>query len=125
MNTTLDLFEAATMSLTRATPIKDRLADAYRNYLVYVHEEDLPADVCEEFRALVDTLTRVCPELRGDDALSATVRKMSNNDAAIAASAVVRMFCAVSRASVGAPHEERRSSSVNVSNIVPLHAAKA
>jgi len=125
MNTTLDLFEAATVSLTRAAPIKDRIADAYRNYLVYVHEEDLPADVCEEFRALTDTLTRVCPELRGDDALHATVRKMSNNDAAAAASAVVRMFGAVSRASVGITQEASVSEPENVTNVVPLHLARA
>jgi hypothetical protein len=99
MNTTLDLFEAATVSLTRPTSIKERLADAYLNYLAYVHEDDLPADVCEEFRALTDTLTCVSPQLRGDDALRATVRKMSSDDAAAAASAVVRMFGAVSRAS--------------------------
>jgi len=125
MNTTLDLFEAATVSLTRAAPIKDRIADAYRNYLVYVHEEDLPADVCEEFRALTDTLTRVCPELRDDDALRATVRKMSNNDAAVAASAVVRMFGAVSRASAGIPQEAAGSEQENVTNVVPLHLARA
>jgi hypothetical protein len=125
MNTTLDLFEAATVSLTRAAPIKDRIADAYRNYLVYVHEENLPADVCEEFRALTDTLTRVCPELRGDDALHATVRKMSNNDAEVAASAVVRMFGAVSRASAGITQETAASEPENVTNVVPLHLARA
>jgi hypothetical protein len=122
MNTTLDLFEAATVSLTRPVPIKDRLADAYKNYLVYVHEEDLPADVCEEFRALTDTLTHVSPELRGDDALRATVRKMSSNDAANAASAVVRMFGAMSRASTG-PHQIAATSK-SVTNVVPLHAAQ-
>jgi len=125
MNTTLDLFEAATVSLTRSTPIKDRLADAYRNYLAYVPEEDLPADVCEEFRALIDTLTRTSPELRGDDALRATVRKMSTNDAAAAAAAVVRMFGAVSRASTSATHDAAASGAKNVTNVVPLHAAKA
>jgi hypothetical protein len=123
MNTTLDLFEAATVSLTQCAPIKDRITDAYRNYLVYVHEEDLPADVCEEFRALTDTLTRVCPELRGDDPLRATVRKMSNNDAAIAASAVVRMFGAVSRAMAGVSHEPVSPTQMNTTNVVPLHAA--
>ncbi|MEA3181863.1 MAG: hypothetical protein QOI59_5386 [Gammaproteobacteria bacterium] len=122
MNTTLDLFEAATVSLTRAAPIKDRIADAYLNYLVYIHEEDLPADVCEEFRALTDTLTRVRPELRGDDRLRATVRKMSNNDAEIAASAVVRMFGSVSRAVAGVPHEAATSNAINTTNVVPLHA---
>src|SRR5438067_1047714 len=105
MNSTLDLFEAATVSLTRPTSIKDRLADAYRNYLAYVDEEDLPADVCEEFRALTDTLTRTLPQIRGDDALRATVRKMSTNDAVAAAAAVVRMFGAVSRASAGATQD--------------------
>jgi|SRR5882757_116298 len=120
MNTTLDLFEAATVWLTRAAPIKDRIADAYRKYLVYIHEDDLPVDVCEEFRALTHTLTRVDPELRGDDSLRATVRKMSNSDAENAASAVVRMFGAVSRAR-GVAHET--TSSGSKSNVVPLHAA--
>jgi hypothetical protein len=123
MNTTLDLFEAATVSLTRAAPIKDRIADAYRNYLVYIHEEDLPTDVCEEFRALTDTLTRVGTELRGDDPLRATIRKMSNSDAEVAASAVVRMFGAVSRARLAAAHETVSSNSINATNVVPLHAA--
>jgi hypothetical protein len=123
MNTTLDLFEAATVSLTRAAPIKDRIADAYRNYLVHIHEGDLPIDVWEEFRALTDTLTRVEPELRGDERLRATIRKMSNNDAEIAASAVVRMFGAVSRAMAAAPREREATSQINPTNVVPLHAA--
>jgi hypothetical protein len=125
MNSTLDLFEAATVSLTRPAPIKDRLADAYRNYLAYVDEEDLPADVCEEFRALTDTLTRTAPEIRGDDALRATVRKMSSNDAAAAASAVVRMFGAVSRASMSATHDAAGSAANSVTKVVALHMAKA
>jgi hypothetical protein len=121
MNTTLDLFEAATVSLTRPTSIKDRLTDAYRNYLVHVDQGDLPTDVCEEFRALTDTLTCIPPELRGEDALRATVRKMSTNDAAAAASAVVRMFSAVARASTSSPHTD----DAIASNVVPLHAVKA
>jgi hypothetical protein len=127
MNTTLDLFEAATVSLTRPAPIKDRLVGAYRNYLAHIDEEDLPADVCEEFRALTDTLTRTSPQVRGDDALHATVRKMSNDDAAAAASAVVRMFGAVSRASMSSTQDASGSTAKNaVSNIVPLYmAAKA
>lgn len=126
MNSILDLFEAATVSLTRPAPIKDRLADAYRNYLAYVDEDELPVDVCEEFRALTATLTRVTPQLRGDDALRATVRKMSSNDAAEAASAVARMFGAVSRASMGASQaEEPTCQAKSVANVVPLHLAQA
>lgn len=125
MNTTLDLFEAATVSLTRSASIKDRLADAYRNYLAYVDEEELPLDVCEEFRALTDTLTRTSPEVRGDDALHATIRKMSSNDAAAAAAAVVRMFGAVSRASMTTTHDAGSSAAHSVNNVVSLHVAQA
>ena len=125
MNTTLDLFEAATVSLTRPVSIKDRLADAYGNYLAYVNEEDLPVDVCEEFRALTDTLTRNSPELRGDDALRATIRKMSASDAAAAATAVVRMFGAVSRASTNATQDEGSSAGKGATKVVALHMAKA
>ncbi len=121
MNTTLDLFEAATLSLTRPSPIKDRIADAYRNYLAYVDEGDLPNDVCEEFRALTDTLTRIPPELRGDDAVRATIRKMSNDDAVEVASAVVRLFGAVSRASGHSAHADEAASTTT--NVIPLHAA--
>ncbi len=123
MNTTLDLFEAATVSLTRPSPIKDRIADAYRNYLAHVDESHLPVDVCEEFRALTDTLTRVSPQLRGDDAVRATIRKMSNDDAVEVASAVVRLFGAVSRASVHFAHIEEAASTKSAANVVPLHLA--
>lgn len=123
MNTTLGLFEAATLSLTRATPIKDRLTDAYRNHLVFVDEHDLPADVCEEFRALTHTLTSQPPMLRGEDALRATIRKMSSNEATKAASAVVRMFSAVSRAAVYAAQDAPEAT--DETNVVPLYVAKA
>lgn len=125
MNTTLDLFEAATVSLTRPTPIKDRLTDAYRNHLAFVNEHDLPSDVCEEFRALIFTMTREPPMLRGEDALRATVRKMSNNDAAELASAVVRMFSAVSRASAEAARQTPEPHDADVNKVVPIYVAKA
>ena len=122
MNTTLDLFEAATVSLTRPASIKDRIADAYRNYLAFVDEADLPPDACEEFRALIDTLTRVNPELRGDDAVRATVRKMSNEQAVEATSAVVRLYGALSRASAHTPLVQVDDAK-SVTNVVPLHMA--
>jgi len=123
MNTTLDLFEAATLSLTRPTPIKDRLTDAYRNHLIFVDEHQLPTDLCEEFRALTHTLTREPPMLRGEDALRATIRKMSSNEAAEAASAVVRIFSAVSRATAYA--SQNTPEPTDETNVVPLYVAKA
>jgi hypothetical protein len=48
---------------------------------------------------------------------------MSNNDAEIAASAVVRMFGAVSRSMASVPREREAPTQLNVTNVVPLHAA--
>lgn len=122
MSTTLDQFQAATLSLTRPGSIKDRLIEAYRNHLAHVDEEDLPAELREEFRSFSDTLTREPPSLRGEDAVRATVRKMSSDEAAEIASAVVRMFGVVARGPAGSP---RSKSSKNASNIVPLYMAEA
>src|SRR6185437_1003180 len=40
--TAWERFQSATLSLARSGPIKDRLADAYRNHLAEVREEELP-----------------------------------------------------------------------------------
>jgi hypothetical protein len=110
-------FQAATLSLARSGTIKDRLADAYRNHLVDVTEEDLPRELREEFRLVIEQLTRERPLLRGEDAIRATIRKMSNDEADCLAGAVVRMFAAIPRSTPAL-----RSSSAQV---VPLYLAEA
>ena len=94
MNTTWEQLESAAVSLARSGAIKDRLAEAYRNHLALVNPEELPAALREEFRACHDTLTRERP-LRGEDAVRATVRKMSNQEADDVAARVVRLFAAL------------------------------
>ena len=97
MSTTLDKFRGATLSLARSGPIKDRLTDAYRNYLALVEESELPLELVEEFRAVNYALNREQPLLRGEDAFRATVRKMSSKEADEVASSVVRLFGEMSR----------------------------
>ena len=93
------------MSLARSGPIKDRLAEAYRNHLACVRVEDLPEMVRGEFRACRDALTREHP-LRGEDAVRATVRKMSSSEADELACSVVRLFAAIVReCALDAAHE--------------------
>ena len=111
-----------TASVTDAQAEAESLRDVvavqqglFRQYGLNVVVKDYDS-LSDEFRALTGTLTRVSPELRGDDALRATVRKMSTDDAAAAASAVVRIFGAVARASTN-------SSSKSVTNVVPLQLA--
>jgi|ERR1700732_1866989 hypothetical protein len=94
MNTTWEQLEGAALSLVRCAPIKDRLIDAYRNHLALVDAEELPGALREQFRACHDALTRE-PPLRGEDAVRATVRKMSNNEADQVACSVLRLFASL------------------------------
>ena len=96
MSTAWEQLEGAALSLARSGPIKERLADAYRNHLALVNANELPAALRAEFRACHDALTRERP-LRGEDAVRATVRKMSSHEADEVACCVVRLFAAVAR----------------------------
>jgi hypothetical protein len=119
MNTAWEKFQSATLSLARSGAIKDRLTDAYRNYLARVAEEELPKELREDFRALGSSLTRERPVLRGEDAFRATIRKMSNEEADRLASAIVMLFASIPR---GFTPSLRSSSSAQV---VPLYLAEA
>lgn len=98
MNTTWTQLEAAALSLARSGSIKDRLIDAYRNHLALVSAEELPEALRAEFRACHAALTHERP-LRGEDAVRATVRKMSSQEADDVAGSVVRLFAAAIRES--------------------------
>ena len=98
MSTTWEHLEGAVLTLARSGAIKERLADAFRNHLAPMNADDLPDGLRAEFRACHDALTRERP-LRGEDAVRATVRKMSNEEADEAACGVVRMFGALAQAS--------------------------
>lgn len=91
MSTTWEQFEAAAVALARSGNIKDRLADAYRNHLALVNLDELPDALRAPLRACHEALTRE-PPLRGEDAVRATVRKMSNVEAEEIAASVVRLF---------------------------------
>jgi hypothetical protein len=96
MSIAWEQLEGAALSLARSGPIKDRLAEAFRNHLALVRIEDLPEALREEFRACREALTRERP-LRGEDAVRATVRKMSSSEADEVACSVVRLFAAFVR----------------------------
>jgi hypothetical protein len=118
MNSAWDHFEGAVQLLVRSGPIKDRLAAAYRDHLSDITEDDVPREVREEFRAIGSMLTRVRP-LPGEDAVRATLRKMSPQEADGVALAVVRVFAALPRTS--APPLRHAPSA----QVVPLYLADA
>ena len=86
-----ECFHSATLELVRSTPIKQRLVAAYRRYLAALAEEDLPGDVRESFSQMTRCLRGVQP-LPGEDAVSASVRKMSNQQADECAASIVEIF---------------------------------
>jgi hypothetical protein len=112
--TTWEIFQGATLSLTRSGTLKDRLNDAYHNHLAAIDEKDLPKELREDFRSFNHRLTREPPLLRGEDPVRATIRKMSNGEAEDAATSVVRMFSALQR------NSGRAAGSATV---VPLYSA--
>lgn len=118
MNTAWDKFQGATLSLARSGSIKDRLADAYRNYLSDISEDELPREIREEFRAVSLSFTREPPMLRGEDAASATIRKLSNDEADHLACSVVRLFSVIPRGGPAVRHSA-------TAQVVPLYVAEA
>ena len=81
----------ATLELVRSTPIKQRLVCAYRRHLASLSEDRLPCEVRDLFAQVVASLSGVQP-LRGEDAVAASVRKMSNQEADECAALIVEIF---------------------------------
>jgi hypothetical protein len=96
MSRLYDRLESATLLLTRSGAIKERLNGAWRQYLANLEPDDMPRDLRLQFLELASAMQRERP-LRGEDAVRATIRKMSNEDAEAHASHIVRMFCRMTR----------------------------
>ena len=109
-----ECFHFATLELVRSTPIKQRLVCAYRRYLASLPEDQLPGEVRESFGQVLRWLRGVQP-LRGEDAVAASVRKMSNQEADECAALIVEIFGAMCR--------DRVSSNRN-NTVVQLHAVE-
>jgi hypothetical protein len=92
-----ECLQLATLEMVRSTPIKQRLVSAYRRYLASLPEDQLPSDVRESFEQLMRSLRGVKP-LRGEDTVTATVRKMSIQEADECAALIVEMFGQMYRA---------------------------
>src|SRR5690349_10072412 len=81
MDNVLDLLQQATITLSQGGSIKDRLADAYATHLIQVDVEELPESLRDEFECLCQAMRRERP-LPRESAIRASVRKMSNEEAA-------------------------------------------
>jgi len=86
-----ECFHFATLELVRSTPIKQRLVCAYRRYLVSLPADEVPIEARESYDHVMRSLCGVQP-LRGEDAVAASVRKMSNQEADECAAQIVEIF---------------------------------
>ena len=96
MLSTWEKFHSATVELAGAGPIKRRLVGAYVNHLASLTEDQLPKEIREDFTTLCREMRAVRP-MPGEDAVRATVRKMSADDANRHAVQIVNMLGIVSR----------------------------
>ncbi len=92
-----ECFHSATLELVRSTPIKQRLICAYRKHLANLTAEQVPTEVLAQFEQITRSLHGVKP-LPGEDAVAATVRKMSSQQADDCAELIVRVFESLCRA---------------------------
>jgi len=84
-------FFYAAQALSLAGPIKNRLINAYASHLAMLKIDELPREVRDAFAELESSLSTVRP-LRGETAIQATVRKMSDNEAAAHAKCIVDLL---------------------------------
>jgi hypothetical protein len=100
-----DCFHFATLELVRSTPIKQRLVCAYRRHLAALRPDQVPEEVRVPYTQVTRALSGV-PPLRGEDAVAASVRKMSVQDADDCAALIVEIFGMMCRrqAELARPH---------------------
>ena len=107
-----ECFHFATLELVRSTPIKQRLVCAYRRYLASLPPEEVPTEIRESYGQVIRSLCGVQP-LRGEDAVAASVRKMSNQEADECAAQIVEIFGLMCKTQHGA---------VRSGTVVQLHS---
>ena len=107
---------SAILELVRSTPMKQRLICAYRRHLTLIQEDHLPMEARGSFAQLMGSLEGVAP-LRGEDAVTASVRKMSSQDADDCAALIVEIFGALCR-------EESLAQRPQLASIVQLRSVE-
>jgi hypothetical protein len=101
MQTSWERFRDAAVLLAGAGPIKQRLLHAYQKHLAGLETDDLPRELRTHYSELSDALHRA-PRTGSCDSVSASVLKMSEDEAGRHAQEIVRIFGGLSEAHVPA-----------------------
>src|ERR1700734_785142 len=114
MITAWECFHFATLELVRSTPIKQRLICAYRRYLASLPTDEVPTEARESYAHVLRSLCGVAP-MRGEDAVVASVRKMSNQEADECAAQIVEIFRLMCRFNVATARQ---------ASVIQLHSVE-
>ena len=117
-------FRAAAIVLARSGTLKERLHAAYRCELADLDVEALPDEVRVDFAELRAALTREKP-MRGEDALTATIRKLSTQDADDLASRLIDIFARLSGVTTALPLRTPALQPPVSAQVIPLFAVAA
>ncbi len=99
MSSAWECFLSAAQLLSSSGPIKQRLATAYTKHLAAVNCEELPREFRDEFVSIGSSLSAVTP-LRGETAVQASIRKMSDFEAAGHALRIINLMGALIRTQI-------------------------
>lgn len=91
MHTNWERFRDAVLVLAGSGPIKQRLTESYQRHLRDLDPDSLPRELRGPYGALVGTM-QSGSRVGTLDAVAASVRKMSEADAAHHAQGIVQMF---------------------------------
>ena len=91
MTSLSERLEAAALALSGPQGIKERLQAAWGKHLADLELRDFPREVRDDFEAMRDALSRE-RALPGDTILKASLRKLSNDEAAHFAALIVRTY---------------------------------
>ena len=101
MQTSWERFRDAVVVLAGGGPVKQRLLQAYQEHLLDLIPDDLPRELRGPFSALTTAL-QSAQRTGSLDAVSASVRKMSESEAARHSQAIVRMFSSLQESALSA-----------------------
>lgn len=109
MSAAWESLHLAARELASEAPIKQRLKIAFSKYLEHLDVDELPRELRQGFRELHARMTSV-PPLRGESAVCATVRKMSNDEAGECARNIIDLLGALTPGMSGDRPQARKPS---------------
>ncbi len=122
MNIAVQKFRSAALVLARSGTVKERLHAAYRQHLCDLEAESLPGEIRDDFNALLRCLTRERP-LRGEDAATATIRKLSADEAEQLSALMIDLFARLS--SLGSAEDVHVVPTAPGAQVIPLFSAES